>query len=69
MTQSKVKRTGGMVAIRLTTAEMARLDALAHATERDRSKVVRWLLSQAQTTPNGGLVLGGHCEGQTEVRG
>ena len=37
-----------LVSIRMSTAELARLDALARATERDRSKVVRWLIALAR---------------------
>jgi predicted transcriptional regulator len=36
-----------MIGVRLTREELAKLDALAAKTERDRSKVVRLLLAQA----------------------
>ena len=36
-----------LVVVRLNAEELAKLDALAQRTERDRSKVVRLLLSQA----------------------
>jgi hypothetical protein len=35
------------IGVRVTAAELAKVDSLAAATERDRSKVIRLLLSQA----------------------
>ena len=42
-----VNREARLVAFRLNEEELARLDALAKATERDRSKVLRALLRSA----------------------
>lgn len=46
-----MNRKDEFIGIRLTAEELAKLDALANATERDRSKVIRLLLAQAQLRP------------------
>jgi predicted transcriptional regulator len=45
------------VAVRMTREEARKLDELARKTERDRSKVLRWLVAQAHAMPTGELAL------------
>ena len=45
------------VGVRMSAAELARLDAIAEATQRDRSKVLRQLVRLATAQLDGGLEL------------
>lgn len=48
MAEPANRRRTVMIRVWMTPAEVARLDAIAAATERDRSKAVRWLVQQAR---------------------
>ena len=58
-----------MVSLRISTEEAARLDELARATDRDRSKVLRRLLRLAIALPDGGLMLMQSCDDRVAVKG
>ena len=51
-------RKSECVAVRLEPELVARLDALCERTDRDRSKVIRLLIRQAQAQEEPDIVLG-----------